>query len=449
MLLLLTACSEEKRTFLIPDGQYSRVLKNAKKINDVPAKWWELFADSELNSLIQAALENNPDMNQARKRLDAASALARKSYSSLLPSVSLSGGRENTKTDSTHVGDYSLSAAASYEIDMFGKNKYSYQQSLLSAQASLEDLRVAAITISSSIAENWLRLLALRSEEALLKEQLKTNEDILKLQRKRYLNGAASVLDILQQEEIIARVKSQLPDVRASKELVENQIAVLIGKSPSKKVEIAGEKIPEILPIPETGLPSRLLQERPDLEAAWLRVRSSDWGIVAAKRDRFPSISLSGGYSYSESALESLFDSWVLNLAAGVVVPIIDGGNRKAEVERQKALAEEQFYAYKETVLNAIREVEDVLAKNFYQEKKIDSINDQITISRSSLRQAQRSYTSGNASYINVLDGLLNVQSLERQLVQSRRDLALYRVELYRSIGLSGWTDEVVEGQGT
>lgn len=440
--LFVVACNAPDRQPIYLDGGYSKTTKQAQEIT---IKWWMLFNDSELNALVEMALRDNPDINQTRKRLEAAAALARKSLSDLLPSASLSGSRENNKTDNTSSHEFSLAGAAGYELDIFGKNRAAYKKDELAAWAGAEDLRAAAITLSASVVENWLRLRSLRKEESLLKEQVKTNETILDLQQQRYESGVATALDVLQQQEILSRAKAQLPDVKADKELVMHQLAVLVGRSPSRELPIKGDTIPVTLPLPELGLPSKLLEQRPDISAAWLRVLSSDWATAAAELDRLPSFTLSAGYSTSAAAIDALFDTWLLNIAAGVAAPVIDGGNRKAEVLRQKALADEKFHAYHEIVLNAVKEVEDSLTKNHYQDEKLTAVKEQLKASNASLEQAQISYSNGDTSYINVLNGLINVQSLERQLIQAQRDLALDRVELYRSLGLSKWTDIMIK----
>lgn len=447
ILFFITACAApEEQTFSIRD-KYTKELADTSKIKDIPNRWWEIFKDDELNGLVAEALKNNPDINQTRKRLEQAASLAKKSYADLFPIVTAAGERSDSRSDTSHSHEFSLAGAASYELDIWGRNRAGIKKDELEAQASLEDLRTAAITLSASVVENWLRLKALGDEEELLNKQVETNRTIFELQQQSYANGGAKVLDVLQQKEVLAKAIALLPDIQSEKELVTHQLAVLIGKTPSEKIALKEKSLPKIIPLPEAGLPSKLLSDRPDIVAAWLRAQSGNWAAAAARLDRLPAFTLSANYSTSSVVMDSLFNSWLLNLAAGVAIPVIDGGSRRAEAVRQEALADERFLAYKAIVIGAITEVEDALTRNYYQDKKISSVRDQLDISRASLEQAQTSYASGNASYINVLNGLLNVQSLERELVQSERDLALYRVELYRAMGLKGWTDELIKEQ--
>ena len=178
--------------------------------------------------------------------------------------------------------------------------------------------------------------------------------------------------------------------------------------------------------------------------AAWLRVLSADWAAEAAWTERLPGFDISMANISASTAFDRLLNTWLFNLVAGLALPVVDGGERRAEEARRKALADERLQAYKETVLNAVAEVEDALTLNYHQANKIEAVKDQLTASRNALEQAQISYANGEESYLSVLTGLLSVQTLERQLVQERRALALNRVALYRAIGLRRWTDSAM-----
>ncbi|MCB2082061.1 MAG: efflux transporter outer membrane subunit, partial [Rickettsiales bacterium] len=384
-------------------------------------------------------LNDNPGINQTRTRLEQAAAVAGKTYADLLPSASITGERRGTRTENTSSDSLSLSGAASYELDIWGKNRAAAEADILEAQASLQDLNVASITLSASVVENWLRLRALRAESRMIADQIDTNTTILDLQHERYANGSGSLLDVLQQKETLESSKAQLPDIQTSQELILHQLAALVGKNPGAHFSVGGDSIPKIPALPATGLPSTLLETRPDIEAAWLRLRSADWATSAAVRDRLPAFTLSANITSSATKLSGLFDSWLLNLVAEAALPILDGGERRAEVLRQKARADERFHAYRETVIGAIAEVEDALTQNHFQLQKCDAITRQLESARAALEQAQLSYSNGDTGYINVLTSLRSVQSLERQYVQAERDLALFRVALYRALGVNDW----------
>lgn len=449
MALLAGGCSSPSPR--APDSDIARAENFSRALSPDAAElagqsrpWWEYYDDKDLNALIEDALNESPGLNQIRERLEQAAAAARISLADLLPQLDVSGARETERGDTRGPSSFSLRGAAGYELDIWGGNRAKLKADELAAQASLEDVRSAAITLSASLVESWLRLLSLREEEALLKNQIETNEMVLNLQHKRYAHGAAEALDVLQQKESLERTRAQLPDIQAEQEIILHQIAVLAGRNPSLPIALGGSRLPETLAVPQAGIPARLLESRPDIRAAWLRVSSSDWDSEAARINRLPLFNISAVYNTASTKFKNLFDTWALDLALNLAMPIIDGGALRAEQARQEALADERFQSYRETVLKAIGEVEDALSNNHYQVQKIAALEQQLAATRDTLGQAQISYAGGHSDYLSVLNALISTHALEQQLVRARRDLALDRVALYRAIGLRAWTDNIV-----
>jgi len=440
LALLVQGCASapDERSRVAPSAAYARIMAAEAEYG---GKYWEEFGDESLTALIAGALKDNPGLERTRQRLLQAEAVARRSGADLLPDVTVTGGRDTLRGDTSASSSFSLRGAASYELDLWGRNRAGYRAGLYDAAAAEEEIHAAAITLTAEIVQDWLRLAALREEEALLNRQIDINRDILELQQMRFDGGIATALDVLQQQEVLARSQAQLPDLRGGQELLQHRLAVLAGRSPSEPLPLDAAALPALLPLPDAGLPSDLLENRPDVEAAWLRVSSADWAKAAASADRLPRFNLSATYTTAGAAFSGLFNTWVLNLAAALVAPVFDGGERAAEEARQQAVADERFQTYRETVLNALKDVEDALSQNRHQNDKITAVEDQLAASRHALEQAQISYANGAVEYLSVLNALLNVQNLERQLVQERRDLALSRVALYRALGGRGWTD--------
>lgn len=447
LALAQTGCTAvpDARSPLSVSAAYSRSLDGAAENAAVRGPYWREFGDDHLNALVEDALRDNPNLERVRQRLLQAEAAAKKSGAVLYPSVSVTGARDTGRGTAAGDGELSLRGAASYEVDLWGKNSAAAKAGRLDAAGARADVQAAAITLVAEIVQDWLRLSALREEETLLNRQVSLNENVMELQQARFAGGIASALDVLQQKEILARVRAQLPDVQAEQALVLNRLAVLTGRSPAEFTPPEKAALPEFLPLPAAGVPSLLLEARPDIRAAWLRLAAADWAKEAAVAERLPAVNLTANYLTSGAAFGNLFSNWALTLAAALVAPVMDGGERVAEIERQKAVADERFQTYRETVLNALREVEDALAQNKYQGDKIAAVADQLEAANNALAQAQISYTNGNTDYLSVLNGFLNVQGLERQMVQARRDLALFRVALYRALGGRGWTDAVTE----
>lgn len=437
---------DPEQAFSPPPG-YDDASSGQQQTGKMPqGGWWSLYRSHELDALMNKAFSDNPDINQTRARLAQASAQARGSAAGFFPSLTLTVVRGDTRGNNHTPSDFSLKGAAGYEMDLWGKTHAAYKADALGAEAGAEDVKAAAITLSASIAESWLSLLAAREEEILLREQIDLNKTVLDLQSKRYEMGAAQALDVLQQKEALAAAQARLPGLMAQQDVLEHQLAVLTGISPASPPQIAASKLPDPLPLPERGLPSSLLSERPDIVSAWLSLRAADWASEAAQRDRLPAFTLSATYTTAATALDGLFSAWLLDLAAQAAMPLIDGGARRAETLRREAVADERFHAYRAAVLTAVGEVEDALSLNYYQDKKLDALEEQLAATRNTLEQAQISYANGEQDYLNVLSALNALQALEQQIVEERLTLHLDRVALYRALGGQSWAATVASG---
>jgi len=434
-----------------PPAEYVDLRKKENKAQTQPNTttdvWWEIYNNNTLNTLIKNAFKDNPDINQTRARLNQAAALAKISRADLLPELTATGQYKTQNGDNRTPSSFLLASAAGYEIDIWGKNRANHKSSLLEAQASADDLRAAAITLSASIVETWLRLLSLKEEEDIIRKQIELNKTVLQLQKNRYEMGSASLLDYLQQDETVAKAEATLPDILSEQDQALHKLAVLTGQLPTEDIDIQEEMLPSPLPLPDHGIPSALLENRPDINAAWNRMQSAGWAGKAAWADRLPNFTLNVNYNTTSSAFDSLFNTWLLEMAANMVAPVFDGGAKKAEQLRQESIADEKLHAYKGVVLAAIQEVEDSLSRNNFLDQKETSVKRQLVAGQKTLEQAQISYANGSQNYINVLNAISNVQNLERDLIRTRRALAMERVSLYRSLGGNIWIDRFLEEQ--
>ncbi|MGH1403700.1 MAG: TolC family protein [Alphaproteobacteria bacterium] len=416
----------------------------AESLNDYAQQgWWHVYEDEELNTFMLLAFANNPDLNQIRARLAQASALRTRTNASRLPSLNVNADRGTQNGDNAGSSDFNLSGAASFEIDLWGKNHANYTSDLLEEQASREDLYAGAISLSASIVENWLDILSLLEQADLIRRQIDINETVLSLQEKRFEMGTSSALDVLQQEETLARSQAQLPDILSAQKQAANNLSTLMGMVPYDGLRVTKKKFPAPTAIPDAGLPSELLGNRPDIEAAWLRLQSSNWAAKAAWADRLPQFDLSATYSTNATKLGSLFNTWLLDLAAQLSAPVFDGGQRKAEQIRQEALSDERFHIYRDVVLNAVNDVENSLTENIYTDQKIAALEKQLEAARRTLEQAQLSYANGSSNYINVLNSLNSTQSLEQQIATEKLAQAKSRVTLYRVLGGRSWAQHI------
>jgi outer membrane protein TolC len=189
-----------------------------------------------------------------------------------------------------------------------------------------------------------------------------------------------SALDVYQQKQVVERVKAEIPLVEAREELFIHELALLLGKPPLTSIDIHRETLPIPFEIPPTGLPADLLASRPDIRSAGMQLRAADWQVAAAQANRLPAISLSAEASFDAVNLDKIFNNWILSLAGNLVAPIFDGNRRAAEVDRTRAVVDENLSNYRLTVLTAIKEVEDALVGEETQRQHIKALEVQILL---------------------------------------------------------------------
>ena len=416
-------------------------------------QWWKTFNDPELDLLIAQALSENFSLKEAWARLRQAQALAVKSGADLYPDLSLnadiSQGRKRTKGDGgTSAGsaeNYALGLASTYELDLWGRIRSEREAARLSASASREDLRTAAMTLAASVAERWVGIVSRRMQKQLLEKQLQTDRIYLELVELRFRKGMVSALDVYQQKQVVEEIRSRIPLIEEQEQLLVHELALLLGKTARYPVQISRMALPVPEKVPATGLPADLLAMRPDIRAAGLRLQAADWDTAAAKADRLPAIRLSATARYAADQLDMIFDNWLLSLAGNLSAPIFDGQRRAAEVERTLAAADEKLWAYRRTVYTAVKEVEDALVSEEKRRLHIRALELQMNAAKRALDQADERYRRGLSDYLPVLTQILSVQTLERNLIERRTDLLTDRIRLYRALG-GMWMKDMENG---
>lgn len=411
-------------------------------------QWWKAFGDAEVEALIQEALAQNFDIRAAWARLDQARAAAKRAGAGLYPSLDAQGEARQQRTYAkpqnqagnklTETENYDLGLAAGYEIDLWSRIDSEQKAQVLAADAALEDVQAAAVTVAAEIADAWAGLMAVRAEMRVLGEQVQVNQTLLDMQVLRFENGMSQAVDVSQQRENLAAVKADLPRLMAREKTLMTTLALLSGKAGASELDISGFELPGLIDLPRTGLPADLLAKRPDVRAAGLRLNSADWQVAAARADRLPSLNLAASAAYSSASFDLLFSNWITTLAASITAPILDGGARKAEVRRTRALAEERLADYARVVALAVKEVEDSLSNEATQRELIDRLGEQLQAAQQTRLQARISYLNGDSDYLVFLTGVQNVQRIERLLIAERANLVRFRIALYRALG-GGW----------
>ena len=407
--------------------------------------WWESFGSDELNILIKDALDQNFDLKILKTKISQAKAKVAKEEASFFPDLGFSFGgqrsgiqaKKTRSSSSTFDGSHSWdgSLGGSYTVDVWGEANANTQAQVLNLEAAEQNLRVSTLELTADIAEIWIDIVAAGNKKTILNNQIRINKILLELLTLRFANGKADALDVSQQREALAEANSQIPLLEKQERLFLNNLAFLSGKTALDIIGVDTKILPEPLALPMVGIPSNLLENRPDIQAAKMRLSSSQWEVAAARADLLPSFNLSAQALFSSGELDLLFHNWVATLAASIAGPIFDGGFRKAEVERVKAVAEEQLNLYARTVALAIREVEDSLISIQKQDAFILLLEQELNVVRLTLRDAMLQYQNGQSSYLSYLIAWTKIERLERQLLGERAIYIKERIELHRALG--------------
>ncbi len=441
VLFFLTGCSLHQSKITEPLLEVPAVYSQGTETPALPAdKWWEEFGDERLNSLIEEALKNNLDIAQAYERLNQSLASLGIAGSSQWPSLNIegSGGRARQAGALGPVrGDtYRLSAAASYEIDIWQKIKSKNDAARFDMLASEQDLRALFISISAQVADLYYLAVEQKAQIELSDRTIDSFQDTLERVERRYRAGLVSTIDVYQSRQNLAGAKAKRPVFEAAMVTALNSVSVLAGRFPEGKSGTIMDELKSAPVFPE-GVPSQLLSRRPDVKAAFLRIQASDKRVAEAIADRFPTFNLTGTYGGSDDRVGTILDSpnifW--NILLQAAQPVFDAGRRKAEVERTEAVFRENLAKYYQAVLNAFREVEDALVKSRTSEERIEMLNENVAASENSYRLALSNYMQGLTDYLPVLTEQLRHFTVKSNLLSAKRQLISDRIQLARALG--------------
>lgn len=399
-----------------------------------PDRWWTIFEDESLTQKVDQALKSNFTLLNAWHRLQEAQAVVARESAVFFPDLGLGIDLEATRQNGVEDEEIQVSLMSDYELDLWGKVRAEVSAESFDAKASLSDYKAAALSLSASVVVTWYRLMEAHVQQALVDRQIETNENVLKLLKARFGSGQVRTADILRQQQLLESTREQHHVIAGRLQVLRHQLAVLLGQLPQNGVSYSHRDLPEIPPLPATGLPAELIERRPDVQSAWYQLQSADSDVAAAIRDRFPQISLSASFSSRGNNSVDLFDDWWGSLAAGILAPLFDAGSRRAEVDRTQAVKQQRVNAYAQAVITALREVEDALVLEAQQELRVSSIAEQLRLAEQTVERLQHQYLNGAGNYIDVLNALESEQERRRDLLSARLELLEYRIALYRAL---------------
>ena len=412
-------------------------------VEAVDFKWWLSLGDERLSALIDRAMSDNLDLAGTWARLAQAQASARRAGAELDPSLTGEAGAARTRSDgsgrgSSTTNSLSLGLAVSYELDLWGRVRSTRDAAEMDLRATRADLDAAAITLSARVASTWYALLHSTAQIALLDEQIRTNEKVLQIVSLQVRKRQAEITDLLQQRQQLADTRSQRILALARREVLAQELAVLLGKAPTSAAPKADGPLPALPALPRTGLPADLVWRRPDVRAAALRLAAADHTLAAAVADTYPRISLTARAGTSGPKVRDLFDNWLGTLAANLTAPILDGGQRRAEVDRTRAVTDQRLSEYGQAVLNALAEVENALVRERRHVEYLASLTAQLDLSAQTIEQTRQQYMGGAKNYLRVLDAQRSHQRLQRTMLLEKLQLIEFRIALYRALA-GGW----------
>lgn len=421
--------------------------------------WWRKFGDAELDSLIDRALRNNPDLKIAASRVAQARSMQKIAHSGLLPSVDANTSFQRIRGGYTqgivHVGNsatnfvapfetplYQGGFDASWELDFFGARRNASKAATLDATASEESRRDAQLTVIAEVARNYAELRGIDERLDIANRNVVSQRTSLELIRARVEGGLATDLDVERQAAQLATTEATIPALDAARAQTSQRIAVLLGEQPSaleQELAKAGElpKTPIVSPV---GLPSELLTRRPDVREALDEIAAQAARVGVAKADLWPKVTLTGfaGRQGTSFGGLTLGGGNFFGVGPAVTLPIFTGGRTRANIAFENQRWEEARLRYQRTVLNALEEAEDSMVAYAREQDRAQKLAVAVEASKRSVELSTELYTRGLSDFLSVLDAQSSQLAAEDELAQSKTADITQLIAVYKALG-GGW----------
>jgi NodT family efflux transporter outer membrane factor (OMF) lipoprotein len=434
----------------------------------ISAQWWQAFDDLTLNDLVQRATQANQTIIAAEAAVSSARALVRVNRAAYFPTVSVSlehssgssrgGGNDGSISNTSGISNtgsisssgfqggvgqtrgYSLSAEAAWEPDVWGSVRRSVENSSALASASEADLAGARLTVQADVVTDYFLLRSLDIQLRIVGDTVAAYERAYTITQNRYAAGTVARSDVFQAQTQLANAKADLESLQQQRAQTEHAIAVLVGEPAAQfALQAASDPLP---PIPEigVGVPSALLQRRPDIAGAERRVAAANAGIGVQIATYFPAVTLDGTYRYAATAASALFDP---GAGAGVLVAsiadtVFDGGARRARVAQARADWQQAQAQYRQTVLAAFQDVEDQIVAVRSLTRQTEQLRQASQAADAAERISLNQYRAGQISFTDVVVTQTTALTARRSLVTAEENRIAALVSLVRALG-GGW----------
>ncbi|MFA5904557.1 MAG: efflux transporter outer membrane subunit [Desulfobacula sp.] len=435
----------------IPESWHSETMGGVIQHAPAPemlAKWWSTLDDPLLTDLMEKAVANNKDVNQAQARIREERARRNMSKAGLFPTLDASGsfrksksGRETGSGKETDL--YSADFDAGWELDIFGGARRSLEAATAEVQAGEEDFRDILVSLLAEIALNYTDVRIFQARMDSVEKNLAIQDQSYQMAQALYASGLSKETAVEQAKYGLENTRSQIPGLRISLEEAKNRIAVLIGENPGSVHEILKMKrpIPSCPKEIAVGVPADVLRQRPDIRRAERKLAAQTARIGEATAELYPKFTLSGSIGFEAFDPDRLFLSGSRSYSFGPRIswPIFRAGSIRSNVEVQSALEEQLLGKYESAVLNALSEVENQLTVFMEEQNRRQSLNEAKQAAMRAVDLAQGQYQAGMIDFTGVLDAQRSLLSFEDNLIQCEGDIISGAVRLYKALG-GGWT---------
>jgi multidrug efflux system outer membrane protein len=419
-------------------------------------RWWEIFGDATLNELQLQAAAANQDLRAAVARVSQARAIARLTEAQFYPTISLDPSASRTrfaeerpvsptvKPASYAASDFRIPLDLSYEVDLWGRVRRSVEATTAYAEASVAGYETIRLTLHADVAAGYFALRSIDSDRSVLRRTLDLRREALRLAQARLRLGAGNELDVARAETEVTTTEAESIGLERRRSEIEHALAMLTGRAPSE-VSIPDKPLDLPPPAIPAGLPSELLERRPDVSEAERRLAASNAEIGIATAAYYPSIRLTATGGFESSELSSLFSwkNYIWSVGAAAFAPLFQGGATNADVERSRAKYEENISRYRQRLLVAFQEVEDGLSGLRILAQQAEAQDRAVASARRTADLSKTRYTAGLVSYLEVVDAERTALQSERLATQIQGQRLTTSVYLIKALG-GGWQDSAI-----
>jgi multidrug efflux system outer membrane protein len=418
------------------------------------ARWWTLFDDATLASLVEKAVQSNLDLKQAEARIRQARAARGIVAAGIGPTVDATGayqhsraaGSVNGKSEGVITDQYQAGFDAGWELDIFGGVRRAIEAADADLQAALETRRDVLVTLTAEVARNYIDLRAFQERIAISRQNLEAQKHSAALTRLRFQGGFIGALDVANADAQVATTAAQIPLLEASARQSIYSLSVLLGRDPAALIGDLSPVavIPLAAPSIPLGVPADLLRRRPDVRRAEAEIHAATARIGVATADLFPRFTISGSVGLRAGDFSSWFDwaSRIWSFGPSASWNLFEMGRTRSNIEQQQALQDQSLITYQQTVLTALQEVENALIASAKEEEHRRVLREAVSANRKAVDLAKTLYTQGHTDFLNVLNAQRSLYASEDALIRSTGSVSTNLVALFKALG-GGW----IEGQ--